>query len=235
MSPEDVLVCITNHNRNRNALHLRSRFSRDFETIVIDSGSCPREPGVEVKLPNVHYPGLFNESVRQCRLRGRRYLFFVAADVRIRCFRRIRDIVSRLGDEIGIWAPSSGGQSLPHCRNTGSGGMRDVPFAEGFMFLVEVALCDVVYPVDRRSNRYGYGIDILLGYNCIKVSRKRCVIDDRVEVRHEEGSGYSQDKALATMYRWVSSGPFESGIKAYFALHRRVPEYWELLLRFLRE
>jgi hypothetical protein len=82
------------------------------------------------------------------------------------------------------------------------------------MFLVETALCDVVYPVDRRSNRYGYGIDILLGYACIKRNRKRCVIDDRVEVRHREGSGYPQDAALRTMYRWGSSGRFDRVLAA---------------------
>lgn len=235
MSPDKVLTCITNHNNNKNALHLRNRFSGYYETIIIDSGSNSVEPEFDVKLPNVYYSGLFNESVRQCRLRGKRYLFHIASDVYIRCFKKIYGIVSRLSDDICIWAPSSRGQSLPHCKNKGSGQLRDIPFADGFTFLADLAICDIVYPVDRMSNKHGYGIDIILGYNCIKINRKRCVIDDRVEVHHREGSGYCQDEALKTMYRWVSSGTFDTGIKKYFILHRRIPEYCDLLLQFLRE
>ena len=234
MSPDDVLLCITNHNHNRNALFLKSGFSGCFETIIIDSGSRKAEPGFDVKLPNVYYSGLFNESVRQARQRGKRTLFFVAADVYLRCFRKIHDLIAGLSEEVSIWAPSSRGQSLPHCKNKGCGRLRDVPFVEGFAFLVDVALCDIVYPVDREANRFGYGIDIMLGYNCIKTYRKRCVIDDRVEVHHKEGSGYCQDEALKMMYEWVAAGGFAPGLKEYFALHRRIPEYCDLLLQFLR-
>jgi len=234
MSPGNVLVCITNHNNNKNALHLRSKFSSYYEAIIIDSGSNTVDHRFDVKLPNIYYSGLFNESVKQCRSRGKKYLFLVASDVYIRCFKKIHDIISRLTDDVGIWAPSSNGQSLSHCKNMGSGQARDVPFVEGFIFLIDVALCDVVYPVNRKSNKYGYGIDIVLGYNCVRNGRKRCVIDDRAEVHHRKGSGYSQDDALKAMYRWASSGLFDTGIKEYFALHRRIPEYSDLLLRFLR-
>jgi len=75
MNKEDVLVCITNYNSNENALSLKSNFSKYFETIIIDSKSNIIEDGFDIKLENVFYTGLFNESVNQCKIRNKKYYF----------------------------------------------------------------------------------------------------------------------------------------------------------------
>jgi hypothetical protein len=76
---------------------------------------------------------------------------------------------------------------------------------EGFTFLVNIKVCEKFYPIDRNSNFYGYGIDILLGYYTINEFKKLCVVDDRVEVYHREGTGYNQSTALQEMYNWFTN------------------------------
>jgi len=178
---------------------------------------------IDVRLENVYYPGLFNESVRQCKLNGKQYMYFIASDVYVSTPTKMRDIACSLGEEdVAIWAPSTKGQAHGHCRNKRTGGMRDAPYAEGFVFLVDVELCDIVYPVDRKHNTLGYGIDLLLGFNCIKNRRKRCVIDDRVEVYHREGKRYDPDVALDEMYAWAVAERFGPAVEEYFSYYRQI-------------
>jgi hypothetical protein len=59
-----------------------------------------------------------------------------------------------------------------------------------------------------------------LGYNCIKRLGKKCLIDDRVEIYHKEGTGYDQGKALQDMYNWMLSS-FDDGVKNYTVLYSR--------------
>ncbi len=81
MNKNNILVCITNHNSNENAINLKNSFSEYFETIIIDSDSNIIEKDFDIKLENVYYTGLVNESVNQCKLRNKKYLFFIASDV----------------------------------------------------------------------------------------------------------------------------------------------------------
>jgi hypothetical protein len=74
MNRDDILVCITNYNSNENAINLKNNFSKYFETIIIDSKSSKIEDEFDIKLENVYYTGLVNESINQCKLRNKKYL-----------------------------------------------------------------------------------------------------------------------------------------------------------------
>ncbi len=202
MNLSKILVCITNYNDNDNALKLKSEFSQHIDTIIVDSGSKHQLDDFDVKLDNIYYSGLYNESVKQCIIRNKEYLYFIASDVFIDNVDKIVNIISELNDEIYLWAPSSKGQSHQHCKNKNTNSYRNVAYLEGFTFLVNINVCKDFYPIDRSKNFYGYGIDILLGFITINNFRKLCVVDDRVEVYHREGTGYNQGIALQEMYNW---------------------------------
>ena len=81
-----MLVAIVNHDCNEGAAALVQGLRPHAPVVAIDSGSrlesC-REELFDVCLPNVYYAGLFNEAVRQARLRGERAaLYFICSDVR---------------------------------------------------------------------------------------------------------------------------------------------------------
>lgn len=228
MKLEDILVCITNHNCNENAIDLKSKFSKHFESIIIDSKSIEDSNHFDIKLENVYYTGLFNESVAECKRRNKKYLFFIASDVYYDNINNIKDIVLDINDDIYLWAPSTKGQSHEHCKNMNTDGVRDVPYLEGFTFLINIEVCDIIYPVDINLNKFGYGIDILLGYNTIFNYKKRCVVDDRHEVYHKEGTGYDQMKALQDMYNWMMNN-FNEDVRNYTVLYSKSPGYKVLL------
>jgi len=228
MNKEDILVCITNHNSNENAIELKKNFSKYLDTIIIDSKSSIIEDEFDVKLGNVYYTGLFNESVNQCRLKNKKYLFFIASDVFFYDYEKTVELIESLGDDIYLWSPSSKGQSHTHCKNNSSGGLREVPYLEGFCFMTHIDCCEMLYPISLERNLFGYGIDLLLGYSCVKLQKKKCVIDDRLEIYHKEGTGYSQNKALQDMYNWMGND-FDLSVREYTILYSRVPGHTKLL------
>ena len=205
MDLNKILVCITNHNDNDNAKKLKKEFSEHIDTIIIDSGSNEKLDEFDLNFDNLYYSGLYNESVNQCLIRNKEYLYFIASDVFIEQVSSIVEIIKNLNSDIYLWAPSSKGQSHQHCKNRNTNSYRNVAYLEGFTFLVNIKVCEKFYPIDRNSNFYGYGIDILLGYYTINEFKKLCVVDDRVEVYHREGTGYNQSTALKEMYNWFTN------------------------------
>jgi hypothetical protein len=240
MNKEDILVCITNHNSNDNAIELKNNFSKYFETIIIDSNSNKVSDDFDIKLENVYYTGLFNESVKQAKLRNKKYIYFIASDVYYEDYERIYEIIQSLNDDVYLWAPSSRGQSHYHCKNFKTDSIREIPYLEGFCFLSHIDCIEGLYPISMEKNLYGYGIDLLLGYNCIKILKKKCFVDDRVEIYHKEGTGYSQSKALQDMYNWMMS-EFDNGIREYTVLYSRSWDSnigssdWKKLLEYLKK
>lgn len=232
MKNEDILICITNHNNNDNALTLKNNFSKYFDTIIIDSKSDIILDEFDIKLSNVYYTGLFNESYNQTKERNKKYCFFIASDVYVENIDSILDCISSLDDDIYIWVPSSKGQSHLHCKNFNSNGLREVPYVEGFCFLSHIDVLSKMTPVSTSNNKYGYGIDLLMGFICIKNLRKKCVVDDRVEIYHREGTGYDQSKALQDMYNWMLSNP-DNQVKEYTILYSKSPGH-NTLLQYLK-
>jgi hypothetical protein len=228
MNIDEILVCITNHNNNENAIKLKKEFSEYFETIIIDSKSNIVIDDFDVKLNNVYYTGLLNQSFKETIDRNKKRCFFIASDVYIDNSLEIKNFISSLDEDIYLWAPSSRGQSHLHCKNQNSKNFREVPYLEGFCFLSNVEVVKNLYPISTVKNKYGFGIDLLMGFNCIKVLKKKCVIDDRVEIYHREGTGYDQSKALFDMYNWMLSN-FNNDVVEYTKLYSISPGYTKLL------
>ena len=227
MNLNNILVCITNHNDNDNAISLKSFFSKHVETIIIDSKSDIVSTCFDVKLDNVYYTGLYNESVNQCLLRGKQYLYFIASDVFIDENSNIFEVIESLDDNVNLWAPSSRGQSHTHCKNESSNGMREVPYLEGFTFLVKVDICKQ-FNIDINHNKFGYGIDLLLGFYCFKLYGRGCYVDDRIEVYHREGTGYDQGVALGEMYKYLLNYS-DLSVRDYIHYYSKSPGYLNLL------
>lgn len=228
MNIDDILICITNHNNNDNAIKLKKDFSKYFETIIIDSKSEILMDDFDIKLDNVYYTGLLNQSFKETINRDKNKCFFIASDVYIDDISNIFNYISSLDDDIYLWAPSSRGQSHTHCKNKNSGGLREVPYLEGFCFLSDIEVIKNLYPISTQKNKYGFGIDLLMGFNCIKLLKKKCVIDDRIEIYHREGTGYNQSKALYDMYNWMLND-FNNDVIEYTKLYSTSPGDKKLL------
>ena len=228
MNIDDILVCITNHNNNDNAIKLKKDFFNYFETIIIDSKSKIIMDDFDVKLDNVYYTGLLNQSFKETIERNKKKCFFIASDVYINNISDIVEYISLLEDDVYLWAPSSSGQSHIHCKNKNSGGVREVPYLEGFCFLSDIEVIKNLYPINTQKNKYGFGIDLLMGFNCIKLLKKKCVIDDRIEIYHREGTGYDQSKALYDMYNWMLND-FNNDVTEYTKLYSISPGDKKLL------
>jgi len=200
------LVCIINHNYNDNALLLKTMFSKYLETFIIDSKSDIIEDYFDFKLENVGYSGLFNKSVELCIEKNKDGLLLVCSDVFIKKnqFQKIVEKINIINqNEIGVYSPSSKGQSHAHCKKI-KDGFRDVVFVEGFVFYASIDILKEIYPVDLNINKFGYGLDAHKGVLCFK-KNKRCVIDDDIEVFHTEGTGYNTNEASAQFINYMNN------------------------------
>jgi len=214
----DILVTVVNHNHNENALKLLTQFSRDFKTIVIDSGSEVKDNRF-ILLDNVYYSGLFNKACELLKETDKKWLLFIASDVRIdednywKLTRRLCD--HRSFSDIGLYTPSIEGRShLFLKQQTGSYKYRDVNFVEGFMFLARRSILSKMHPVDVRLNKIGWGLDVMKGFFCRELGL-RSVVDDLVSVYHPPEAGYSYEEAVENCKRWakVQSPEFRKFLK----------------------
>lgn len=227
---KNVLVTITNHNWSENAVKLKKEFSKYYETIIIDSASDEDNENFDVRLSNLYYTGLYNESVDQMRARGKDWLFFIASDVIIDDVEAVVKAFEDKPEIVGTWAPSSTGQSHQHCKPQGKNQLRQVPYLEGFCFLSHK---DILFNVDWSQNYLGYGIDIVLGYETYKKG-KHVAVDDTVEIYHTPGTGYNQNTASQLMYRWMGLNGYKDLANAYvrswrdkdFSLLRWILQGW---------
>lgn len=225
-----ILVAITNHNWNDNAVKLKEGFSKYYETIIIDSASTEIDDNFDIRLENVYYTGLYNQSIDQMNMRGLDWLFFIASDVIIDDIDLVVQRIESFSDPIRTWAPSSTGQSHKHCKPSGLNQLRQVPYLEGFCFLSHK---DILFKVDPEQNHLGYGIDIVLGYETYKQGY-HVVVDDGVEIHHTPGTGYDQNEAGHLMYKWMPANGYDSLLHAYirswrdpnFSLLRWIKQGW---------
>ena len=203
-------IAIFNHNRNRHAHALADGFRAFAPVVAIDSGS-KLGPGeaewFDLRLPNVYYAGLFNAAVGMCDdLAAGDVLYVVYSDVRVADYGRAVAHAERAFHEprVGVYGPSATGTSFPAIRNHGAGGLREVPFVEGFCLASRLELMRGVAPVDTTVNALGWGLDVHLSWRA-RVAGYRPVIDDGIEVQHEFGAGYAHGPALAQMKAWLET------------------------------
>jgi hypothetical protein len=180
--------------------------------VAIDSGSrlaAAEAAWFDQRLPNVYYGGLWNAAVEACGdLADHDVLYFICSDVAVpdaglaieRARRAFADA------RIGVYGASATGTSFPTMRNRGTGGLRDLPFVDGFCFAARLFLLRAMAPIDTRVNALGWGIDVHLSLSA-HIAGLRCVIDDGVEVGHDFGSGYAYDEAHAQWKAWLATQP----------------------------
>lgn len=211
---KNVLVTIVNYNLNDEALNLKSLFSDKFDTIIIDSGSNIQPDEFDIKLSNVGYSGLFNRASQEMIEKKYDWILFICSDVVLKKSdaEKLKNQINMLTDDIGMYSPSSTGQSHKHCKNLKSGGLRDVAFIEGFIFLANKKIIEQIYPVDININKLGHGLDARKGQLCLK-NNMRCVIDDNITVYHQEGTGYNAMEASKQFIDWMNISGHEDLLK----------------------
>jgi hypothetical protein len=207
-----IRVVVVNHEHNAQAHELAQAFRPHAQTVAIDSGSrlTPAEEAwFDQRLPNVHYTGLWNAAVKACDdLADHDALYFICSDVSVpdaelavaRARRAFAD------PRIGIYGASATGSSFRTMHNQGTGGLRDLPFVDGFCFAARLFLLRAIAPVDTSVNALGWGLDVHLSL-CARIVGLRCVIDDGVQVSHSFGSGYGHDEAKAQWHAWLATQP----------------------------
>lgn len=204
--PRKVLCSIVNHNHSENAISLYDILAQYFDLVLLDSGST-MPPANSVRYPNIYYSGLLNEAYSIAKKNGYEYLLFVCSDVIIK-ESEARKLYARLNeldyDKVGVYSPASKGGGHFFCKKSSSGGLRVVPFVEGFLFLCDISLLDNFCPINTKENLYGWGLDIAKGFFS-KKHGKLCLIDDDIEVEHLEGTGYSRETAEYEMLSWMKS------------------------------
>lgn len=210
------IVVIVNHNYNDNAIMLKMMFSKHIDTIIIDSGSDKVDDEFDIKLPNVGYSGLFNKAFEVAVEKKVDGLLFICSDVCIKK-NQTKQIVEKINKldlrEIGVYSPSSRGQSHTHCKKKGDN-IRDVVFVEGFIFYASMDILKEVYPVDLEINKLGYGLDVHKGLICLN-KKKRCIIDDSIEIYHREGTDYNTNTASVQFINYMNK-------------NKELGEFWEL-------
>jgi hypothetical protein len=202
-----IQVCIINHEKNENARKLRDLFSRDFDCVVLDSGSSEKDESF-VLLDNIYYSGLFNRAVEETQANRKEWLFLICSDVEIeeseywKIARRMENQSQFI--DVGVYSPSSHGRSHHFCKSQHTRKMRDVPMVEGFIFMARIDILKKMYPVDLVLNKLGWGLDAMKGFLCHQ-NGFRCVIDDSILVYHPAESGYDGGEAMNQMKRYVDS------------------------------
>lgn len=201
------MICVVfNHNQNENSLKLLEMFSKDMDTVVLDSGSSVEDSRFSI-MGNIYYSNLMNESCRLMNLMNKDWLLFITGDVEISedNYLKLLDAIKNL-DGIGSYSPCVTPSSKSHffCKRVSPSGLRDVKFNEGFMTLVRKDIINQICPIHSSINKHGWGVDVYTGYIANKMGL-RCVVDDFVQVYHPPSTGYDLFEASTGMYDWLDS------------------------------
>jgi hypothetical protein len=184
---DDILVAVTNYDFSDNADRLKKTFSKNFQTILIDSNSPVPAKTADLIIENTYYPGLWNAAVRIAIENKFKWLMFVASDLQITNV----DLLCRLASDavgnarIGIWTPSlrkDSRTSFIALFNKGTNAIRECGIAEGFFFLSRVDLLATLYPISAK-NTSGWGVDVASSYRAFR-KHLMTVVDDRIEIYH---------------------------------------------------
>lgn len=203
-----MLIAVVNHEHNKEAAALVEGLAPFGEVVAIDSGSKLESRFRDVfdlKLPNVYYTGVLNAAVDQAVERRHDQLLLICSDVWVPdCGRLVALSREALADsEVGCYAPCVDGSWHLQMRSRRSGSTREVAFVEGMCFASRTSLLRKLCPVDPEVNRFGLGLDVVLGYYAMKAGMK-AVVDDRLQVRHPLGSGYDVGLANDQYRRWLA-------------------------------
>ena len=200
-----LLVCIMNWENEVNAIKLRDSFAKYLDIIpfIVDSGSKSVPEGA-IPTDTGMYMGLFNKAAELFLSSNKNACLFIASDI-IANDSEISNLVSHistLSTNIGVYTPVVNGRShdFLKCKNTHS--LRDIPFAEGMIFVTTKSVMQKALPMD--DNKYGWGADIWVSW-VAKQLNLRVVCDDTISVYHPAATEYPNDKAEQEMNWWITT------------------------------
>ena len=202
-----MLTAVVNHGLAQDALRLRDAFADCGPAIAIDSGSdltAQERSAFDQCLPNVYYTGLLDAVLERCAPQAdSEVLFFVCSDVGFESIAETHRLAREAFEQpsLGIWGPSASGAHFSSVANFGSRRMRDVAVVEGFCIAARLGLFRALFPMALELNRYGCGLDLQMAYFA-RAQGLRVVIDDRVQVHHAIGKGYSRREAKLQQAGW---------------------------------
>ena len=183
-----LLAVVTNYAFSAEADFLKAELEKFVDTLLIDNSSPVAPQTADITITNDYYTGLWNAAVNAAKARQKKWLLFVAADVQIDnvelLVARLEQVVSDAS--IGLYTPAvrSGSRlAYPACYQRPNGRLRECYVCEGFFFFVRIEIAEELYPVDRKLNRYGWGIDVLTAYFTY-LRGYRAVVDDAVTIFH---------------------------------------------------
>ena len=196
----NLLVAVTNHKLNQQAIALKKAFEPHVDTILIDNDS-PIESEAEKKefdytLQGAYYNGQINQAYEHLKDQYT-HLMVINSDITVHDIKKLIDRVTEVFEkhpEVEVYAPSAYYSPHNHMANRGTGDIRKVTFTDGFCYVISKDWLDMLCPIDLSINKIGHGVEIYLGFLSIK-HKKWTVVDDCIEVNHPRGSGYSSQEA----------------------------------------
>lgn len=195
-----LLVAVTNHKLNQQAIALKKAFQPHADTILIDNDS-PFENAEEKKafdycLNDAYYSGQINQAYQHMS-DEHTHLVIINSDVTVpepeTLVNRAQEVFET-DPHVGIYAPSADYSPHNHMANRSSGDVRKVTFTDGFCFIIPKESLEELCPIDLSINKIGHGVEIFLGFLDMKKGNYT-VVDDQVKVQHPRGSGYSSQAA----------------------------------------
>ncbi|MEO9482446.1 MAG: hypothetical protein ABJG47_03330 [Ekhidna sp.] len=230
----NLLVAVTNHKRNQEAIALKKSFEPHVDTILIDNDS-PFESDDEKQffdyaLQGAYYSGQINQAYEH--MKDHTHLLIINSDITVHDFKklidRIKDVYSQHPD-VGVYAPSAHYSPHNHMADMGTKDIRKVTFTDGFCYVIPKDFLDILCPIDLSVNKIGHGVEIFLGFLGIK-HKKPTVVDDYILVNHPSGSGYSskearlqrdnfyetKSRAAQVFHSWVSHDILKSRFGYFF-------------------
>jgi hypothetical protein len=234
-----MLLAVINHGLSGQALALKRAFAPHTPALAIDSGSAltsVERAAFDLALPNVYYSGLLNAvATASANLPADEPVFIWCSDVTAPDYERAcalaADALAR--PDVGTYAPSAWYSPHRQMWNRRSGALRAVTFVDGFCFATRASLLRQLCPIDTKRNRLGWGLDVQLGY-LTRHARLRAVVDDRLEVRHPQSTGYSRPAAGRERGAWQAQLPREPRWFHRLARHKlnKHPLTMRLILSF---
>lgn len=206
----NLLVTVTNHKLNKEAIALKKAFELHLDTILIDNDS-PFESKEEKQffdytLQDAYYNGQLNQAYEHLK-DHHTHLLIINSDIVVDDTKKLVDRVKEVYmqyPEVKVYAPSAHYSPHNHMANRGTKDIRKVTFTDGFCVIFPRDFLDIMCPIDLNLNKIGHGVEIYQGFLSMK-HNKWTVVDDFIEVQHPSGSGYPDKNARIQRDRWFAT------------------------------
>ncbi len=206
----NILVAVTNHKHNQEAIALKKAFEPYTDTILIDNDSVfesdEEKQAFDYTLNGAYYNGQINQAYEHLK-DHHTHLLIINSDITVDDFQELIDRIKKVYDlhpEVGVYAPSAHYSPHNHMANLGTKDIRKVTFTDGFCYVIPRDFLDILCPIDLSINKIGHGVEIFLGFLGFKFERPT-VVDDYILVHHPSGSGYSSKEARTQRDNWYAT------------------------------